>query len=250
MVIFVFGGFWFWLLIALESIYLVSQIDDDDGGVNATVSFVLTLLALNFFGDIPVFRWILANPLMLLGGLAGYLLLGVTWATAKWWFYVTNRLYMYKEKKAVFLKVYKVTGETVPAELQTEWLHWLQHVSGVGSRYHYTQNDAQQSFSSRKKEFYKRHNLKEGEAVPKELQNDWFEYLNIQNVVIAPQVSDNKSKITTWMVYWPWSFFWTMLNDPIRRLFRRLYNNLREFFQKMSDKVFAGVKNDLPGAGQ
>lgn len=247
MVIFVFGGFWFWLLVLFESIYLISQIDDDDGGVNATVSFVVTLLLLNFFGDIPIIRWIWQNPTLLLGGLAGYLLLGVIWATAKWWFYITNRLHMYKEKKAIFLKTYKVAGEAVPAELQMEWLYWLKNVSNTDSRYHYLNDDVRYNFSTRKRDFYKRYELKEDQPVPKELQNDWVEYLNIQNVVITPQVADNKSKIITWMVYWPWSFFWTILNDPIRRLFRRIYNNLREFYQKMSDKVFADVKNDLPG---
>jgi hypothetical protein len=243
MVIFVFGGFWFWLLIALESIYLISQIDDDDGGVSATLSFVVTLLLLNFLGDIPIIRWIWQNPGLLLGGLAGYLLLGVLWATAKWWFYVTNKLHEYKEKRASFLRENNLKGSEIPKELQDEWVYWLLNLA---NRY-YRESDTLKQLRAK---FLKENNLT-GDSVPTELQDKWYEYLGVDRslLTIVPQVADNKSRITTWMAYWPWSAFWTLLNDPIRRLFRRLYNNLREFYQKMSDKVFADVKNDFPGAG-
>lgn len=38
----------------------------------------------------------------------------------------------------------------------------------------------------------------------------------------------NKShtrKILNWAVYWPWSFIGTILNDPVRKFFRYIYDN-------------------------
>jgi hypothetical protein len=48
------------------------------------------------------------------------------------------------------------------------------------------------------------------------------------------------------MAFWPWSAVWTLLNDPVQRAFRRIFNYLREFYQRMSDRIFSDVAKDLP----
>lgn len=50
-------------------------------------------------------------------------------------------------------------------------------------------------------------------------------------------VKKYKSKITFWMIWWPWSALWTLLNDPIRRFYNMLYNMFGGVFQKISDKI-------------
>lgn len=58
----------------------------------------------------------------------------------------------------------------------------------------------------------------------------------------APRVSKNKSKIMTWMILWPWSLLWTMLNDPIRRFFSWVIRILSAQLQAMSDNAFKDIK--------
>jgi hypothetical protein len=60
-----------------------------------------------------------------------------------------------------------------------------------------------------------------------------------------PSVRKHKGRIIDWMILWPFSFLWTMLNDPIRRFFRHVYNHISESLQAISHKVFADVANDL-----
>ncbi len=61
------------------------------------------------------------------------------------------------------------------------------------------------------------------------------------------QARQHKAKITGWMVFWPCSMIWTLLNDPVRRLFDIIYGYLGETFQSMSNSAFANrtpPKND------
>lgn len=49
---------------------------------------------------------------------------------------------------------------------------------------------------------------------------------------------NNKGTITMWMVYWPWSALWTLLNDPIKRLYRAIYQALTTTYQRMANWVY------------
>ena len=58
---------------------------------------------------------------------------------------------------------------------------------------------------------------------------------------IPLKVGDYKGKIIGWMAYWPISAAWTMLNDPVRRLFEAVYNGIAKSLQSISDKAFNNV---------
>lgn len=52
-----------------------------------------------------------------------------------------------------------------------------------------------------------------------------------------PKASKNKSRITAWACYWPFSFIGTLLNDPVRRLFNFLFNQFKALYQHLADYV-------------
>lgn len=60
-------------------------------------------------------------------------------------------------------------------------------------------------------------------------------------VIQKPLVRDNKSRIMTWMCFWPYSFVWTMINDPVRRVFKAIYNQIKDGLQRVADKAFEGL---------
>lgn len=51
-------------------------------------------------------------------------------------------------------------------------------------------------------------------------------------------VGENKERIMNWMIYWPLSAFWTMINHPVRRAFKWIFNSFEKQYQVISDKVF------------
>ena len=53
-----------------------------------------------------------------------------------------------------------------------------------------------------------------------------------------PKVASNKGKIISWMTYWPISASWTIINDPIRRMYNSIFKRLDKVYVKISDKVF------------
>jgi hypothetical protein len=63
--------------------------------------------------------------------------------------------------------------------------------------------------------------------------------------ISIPQAKDHKAKILTWMHYWPVSAFWTLLNEPIKKLFRNLLSYLEGHYNRMASKVFAGVDEEI-----
>lgn len=57
-----------------------------------------------------------------------------------------------------------------------------------------------------------------------------------------PKPSTYKGRITSWMFYWPFSITWTLLNEPVRKIYLTLFNWFEESFEKISDKVFSSEK--------
>lgn len=58
-----------------------------------------------------------------------------------------------------------------------------------------------------------------------------------------PVAKENKARIMSWMMYWPFSGVWTLINDPVRKAFQLVYRNIENFFDKMSASIFAELKN-------
>lgn len=54
-----------------------------------------------------------------------------------------------------------------------------------------------------------------------------------------PRAARHKAQIMLWIAYWPFSMVWTLLNDPITRAVKAIYNALGGLMQRMSDRVFA-----------
>ena len=64
---------------------------------------------------------------------------------------------------------------------------------------------------------------------------------NYNDSYYPPQAMDHKSDWLMWAMWWPFSFFWTMLNQPIKNLWLFIYSHLGGLMQKISDSVFKGV---------
>ncbi len=79
--------------------------------------------------------------------------------------------------------------------------------------------------------------------MPNELREKFSRYA-LQNLI--PHVSDNKPRIIGWMTLWPWSFAWTMVDDPVRSLFKKIYVFIESTFKKMRDRTFADIYRDVP----
>lgn len=60
-----------------------------------------------------------------------------------------------------------------------------------------------------------------------------------------PKAKDNKARIISWMSYWPFSAFWTLLNEPIKKTYKYIYSKIEGLYDKMTEKIFAELKKKI-----
>lgn len=58
---------------------------------------------------------------------------------------------------------------------------------------------------------------------------------------IPPKISQHKNDAYMWIAAWPWSFAWTIINDPVRRTIQFIYRKLAGAMQDISNAAFAGT---------
>lgn len=74
-------------------------------------------------------------------------------------------------------------------------------------------------------------------------KKSFFEYSwEAKELSSRPKARKNKSRILTWMIYWPFSATWTLINDPIVRFFKEAFARLSNVFDKISARAYKGIE--------
>lgn len=202
--LFVVGTFPFWCLVLVEFVALLLCMEYESG-ILATVSIVAFGLALHFMGGVNILSLIVANWLLLLPFILGYLGFAVAWGIAKWVMYYKDCLDAYSEARYNWLKEEGVANPNeMPPTLKKDWTKWLEH--------------------------NKIYNGKLGRHI---------------NLAETPQARENKARIMRWMAYWPISFLLWIGRDMVVQIFKRIYGALSRYLQHMADQAFAKVRDDL-----
>jgi hypothetical protein len=61
--------------------------------------------------------------------------------------------------------------------------------------------------------------------------------VQVLNIQVKRMARNNKARITTWMVYWPFSIVGTFFGDFLSRVFATIYRNISGMLQAMSDRM-------------
>ena len=61
------------------------------------------------------------------------------------------------------------------------------------------------------------------------------------NAELPLKPSDYRYELVGWIIYWPFSCVWTIINDPVKRIATSIYLQIEGILQKMSDNVFKDV---------
>lgn len=94
--------------------------------------------------------------------------------------------------------------------------------------------------------FMNENKLPLGEEIPNGLKKGFKERLarNTDKLIDKPVIQEHKARLSTWMTFWPWSMTWTMINDPVKKMFRWVLEQLQGVYQHMADSIFKGTEND------
>ncbi len=112
---FIFGGVWFWLLVAAEIIGLFIAVGNDSPA-GAFIVFIVFVALAHLFGDATWLSTVKTNPLESLVGVFAYFVIGVFWS------FIKLRIWAKKQKKnKMYSKAptfYQIKGHVVT------WVTW------------------------------------------------------------------------------------------------------------------------------
>ena len=95
-----------------------------------------------------------------------------------------------------------------------------------------------------KMEYLNRHNISSN-VIPEDKKED-FIYKVLANSkyhdeFYPPKFLKHKADWMMWATYWPLSLFWTMLDQPIKKLWNFIYSNIGQMMQNITDKMFENI---------
>lgn len=64
-----------------------------------------------------------------------------------------------------------------------------------------------------------------------------------EKISVAPKAKDHRSDILLWMSWWPFSALWTLINDPVRKAFEWIFDQMEKTFDGISDRIFRSSQN-------
>jgi hypothetical protein len=133
--------------------------------------------------------------------------LGTLWGVGKWFFYVKDQREKYDELKRLFIERNRLGIEVTDPIPDENKESWASACASWRS-----------SFGS---------------------------HYNDHGLDVVPQVRSHKMEIYVWIAYWPWSFVWTIVNDPVRKIFNKIYNAIHGWLQSISNHYFADTAQDF-----
>lgn len=211
---FAVGGTFFWCLTAAVLIVITACVDRDNGK-GATFVAALFAAICYLFADFNPFAWLAQNLATVAALGLVYVGTGAAWALGKWWFFVKAARRRFDAFVADWLR--KRDLAAIPPAMtppSTEPGPRAEgHVPYSGSLDE-LRSDARRSLGK-----------------------------------TPPQAGENKGRIMLWMTYWPVSAVWTLVDDPVRRLFLAIWEWLSGTFQRISDRAFGGTEDILGKRG-
>ena len=206
--LFVFGTAWFWTLALVVFIAVLALSENDHNIFPAFIvaAFIYVMMHANV--NLSLF----SNPLAVLGWIATYFALGSGWSVVKWFSYIHQRGEEFVKYKLDFITKHnkKVKADQLIGDYRV--------VLDVAA----------------------------DTEIPPPMKHDFKQYIQESGYMrysgsygdVVPNWRNNKERMTTWIVYWPTSFVWTVLNDPIMRLARLIYRQLGGVYDKITQRVF------------
>lgn len=83
--------------------------------------------------------------------------------------------------------------------------------------------------------------------IPEKHKESWYRITSCSGISSIPIASDNKNRIVTWMMFWPWSLAWTVLRDYVLELFDTIFEYLKMVYQKIANRHYKDLDSTLFG---
>jgi hypothetical protein len=201
---FAFGSLWFFILTAFWVVILFIWVEKEFI-VRSGIIIILYILFLNLTVKNNIFGSIASHPVRTLIIVIGYFLIGFIWSFVKWWLLVNKKAIAYKEKRYTWLlsqKNYKKEKGTSIEGLLELTLET---------------------------------------KVPWSMVDDWLRHYGYDNREI-PKAIQHKKTISHWVLYWPISALWTIIDDFVGKVIRIIIVKFRVIYEAITKNAFKNIE--------
>ena len=203
------GGVWWCVITLAIGITLIALVENEMPWFSLG-SIILYFAAIHFLGDANVLGWMVHHGLSTITMILSYLVFGAVWSYSKWrYFFLPGMLEAVKEANEEYRNA-KVPSQVIRDRAQSRGFGVREEPEMVPAS---SQMTLQEWWSTR-------------------YQGKYYEQS------IPPKVRANKKRLITWMAYWPWSAFWTLLHDYILQIWEKIYARLVKFYEAAVKTVF------------
>lgn len=219
--LFLLGSLPFWALVVVVTFVVIACVEFERS-ILAGIILVGTIIAVHVWGGYQVIPFIVKHPWWTAGFFGAYLVVGTGWGISKWYAFVKKESRAYTEAFAAFKSAFDRPDYASLTERDP---------SGYVIR---------RAYNSTTKEARTRQEI---------FKDDWEEHKkegrHTINFEYKPKPKDHKEQIMIWMMYWPWSFCWSVLHDP----FKAIYRHIVGFLSHLSDRAFEDAEKQMRGEG-
>jgi len=205
----IISGVWVWIW-TVACFILVLAFSENEKNFWAFVSIGAFIALMQHSAIISIF----SNPLVLLGWAVAYFIIGGLWSFIKWFSFIHKRAELFGELKLKFIK------ELNERNIRGQVPDFVPLIADVKT------------------------------IIPEILINNFQRYLSTfgtgfsstasgGKLNVIPSAQNHKQKIVTWILWWPTSAVWTLLNDPLVRLAEWMHKRFQGLYKKIAERTFA-----------
>jgi hypothetical protein len=176
-----------------------------DEGGWAFGTFLVVFLAWFLFGEGNLLVQIAQNWKLVLIAMGAYMVVGTIWSLIKWRLFASKKARKYNELKTKWFDKNAPGKNLADLSEQEEKVFWESIANSWGG-YH------------------------KADGIKKE---------------IVPSYLDHKEDILVWMIWWPFSLFWTVFDDLLKQLGEIIMHKLRHVFTNVAKGAFGKDLEDF-----
>lgn len=243
------GTLWFWLLVIAEFILLLTLVENEKY-LAAPATLLIFALAMVFFGSgMDVLRWINDNRVMSCIYFVTYFVIGAIYVfppyVGKWWLFVRDVREKNRDEKYRWLSQWEFNLDRAKQQVLGITKD-IANIEAAPNRFNDERVKEIKGALVKAQNYVAALQACDGKMTPELLPfwkeheklitcRDWF---NRMIPIVKPEPKNFKSRIIAWTVYWPPCLFWTILNDPLRAIGRRIYELGAKTLQRISDSAW------------
>jgi len=227
---FALGTIWWYVVTILFFLAMFTCVEKENNFFSG-LWLVLYLAFLQFIVKTDFLGSIQHDPVRVLLYVLGYLAVGFLWSFVKWWLFVSKKAEehaaSYKEARRYFLTRMK---ETCSA--------WLTRV-GDDPSYAQSRMDDIEKYKKYLPVLNALGKITVDTQVPDILQDAWKDDHTAEKI---PKVSKHKGKVAMWVVYWPISLIWSLINDFVKKFVKTMIEQFKVIYDNITKLAYRNIE--------